>query len=249
MENTEPTFRSAIRDASSSGAFEVLTAFGERVSDEPEALEQGLRRMARGLQENLGVRALAVKAATQSGEFSITEGEIDGGSAVEFPIIRGKILLGTISAYLDKPEHLGEVRAGALRAAAAMASLAISAADTSETVAQQAAQGSVVQLASEALGTILEENQLYQTVLMLTLELINSSAGAVFFGNDVMVSVGLEDQEERRRALRRVMFPDRKPWMGRVGNVHALGTRIGRSGEAIFLFRESGLIPLPRASL
>ncbi len=33
-------------------------------------------------------------------------------------------------------------------------------------------------------------------------------------------------------------FPDRKPWMGRVSNRHALGVRIGRSGGAIFLFRE-----------
>ncbi len=177
----------------------MLTAFGQLVSDDLGALEQGLRRMARGLKENLSLRALAVKATTLSGELSITEGEIDGGSAVEFPIIRGKMLLGTISAYLDEPERLGEVRASALRAAAAVTSLAISVADASESLARQAAQGSVVKLASEALGTILDENQLYRTVLMLTLELLNSSAGVVLLENDGTAS----GSRTRRRGSRR----------------------------------------------
>lgn len=199
MEYTEPTFHSPTWDANPSGAFEVLTTFGELVSDAPGALEQGLRRMARGLKENLSLRALAVKATTLSGELSITEGEIDGGSAVEFPIIRGKMLLGTISAYLDEPERLGEVRASALRAAAAVTSLAISVADASESLARQAAQGSVVKLASEALGTILDENQLYRTVLMLTLELLNSSAGVVLLENDGTAS----GSRTRRRGSRR----------------------------------------------
>ncbi|MDQ3637334.1 MAG: HD domain-containing protein, partial [Actinomycetota bacterium] len=129
--------------------------------------------------------------------------------------------------------------AGALRAAAAVASLAISAADASEAAARQAAQGSVVQLASEAMGTVLDENRLYRTVLVLTLELLDSSAGTVFVENDGAVSIEFEDQEEKLQALRRVALPERKPWTGRVGNGHALGTRIGRSGGAIFLFRES----------
>ena len=234
----EPTFRSTTWDASYLGAFEVLTAFGGLISDDPGALAQGLRRIAHGLQENLGVRALAVKAVTEAGELYITEGDTDSRSAVEFPILRGKMLVGTVSAFLDENEHLGEVRAGALRTAAAMASLAISAADASKTVSRQAAQGSVVQLVSEALGTILDESQLYRTVLMLTLELLSSSAGAVFLDNDDVVSVGFEDREERLQALRRMTFLDSKPWMGRVGNGHVLATRIGRSGGAIFLFRE-----------
>ncbi len=238
MEYTEPTFHSPTWDANPSGAFEVLTTFGELVSDAPGALEQGLRRMARGLKENLSLRALAVKATTRSGELYITEGETGGGSAVEFPILRGKMLIGRISAFLDESQHLGEVRAGALRTAAAVASLAISAADASETVARQAAQGSVVQLASEALGTILDENQVYQTVLLLTLELLNSSAGVVFLESEEPVSVGFDNQEERLQALRQITFLDRKPWVGRVGNGHALGTQIGRSGGAIFLLRE-----------
>ena len=97
--------------------------------------------MARGLRQNLGVWALAVKAATRSGEISITEVETDGGSAVEFRILRGKMLVGRISAFLDEPEHPDEVRAGALHAAAGVASLAISAVDASETMSARRRRG------------------------------------------------------------------------------------------------------------
>lgn len=234
----QPTSRSVIQEVSPSRTFEVLTAFAEQASDDPEALEQALRRMTLGLRETLGVQALAMKGVTQLGNLSIIEGETDGRSAVEFPILRGKMCLGTISAFMDEDEHLDEVRANALRTAAAVASLAIFTLDASETVARQAAQGSVVQLASEAMGTILDENQLYRTVLVLTLELLSSSAGAVFLENDGEVSIGFEDQEERLQALRQVALSDRKPWMGHIGNGHTLGVRIGRSGGAIFLFRE-----------
>ena len=197
-----------------------------------------MRRMARGLRESLGIQALGVRAITKAKELHVLEGEPGNRVAVDFPITRGKMLVGRISAFQDENERLDEACADALRSAAGVVALAISAVDASESAARQAAQGSVVQLASEALGTILDEDRLYRTVLALTLELLNSSSGVVFLEGQEPVSAGFEARDEGFQALRRVEFPDRKPWMGRVGNCHALGTRIGRSEGAIFLLRE-----------
>jgi putative nucleotidyltransferase with HDIG domain len=228
-------------DTELSGVFEVLAEIGERVADEPAGLQRHLEDMARGLRENLGFRALSISVGARSGDLFAADGEPSGRPAVEVPVRRGKMLLGEILAFPGGPGRSSEARiVSALRMAAAVASLAVSAADASVVAAERAAQGNVVQLASEVLGRTLDEGRLYRTVLVLALELLRSSAGVVFLdGGEVAASVGFEGHEERLRLIGEVNLSGGQPWLGRVGGGHALGVRVGRSGGSVFLFREA----------
>ena len=60
---------------------------------------------------------------------------------------------------------------------ATVVGLALDSAHARELATQRAAHGSAVQIASEALGTILGERELYRTVLVLTLEYSKPQAG------------------------------------------------------------------------
>ncbi|CAA9428543.1 MAG: Response regulator [uncultured Rubrobacteraceae bacterium] len=96
----------------------------------------------------------------------------------------------------------------------------------------------MVQIASEALGTITNERELYKTVLVLTLELLDASGGAVLVEGEDVVSFGLNDSGETLAALETVRIKGRVPWVGRLGQHHALGVGFGRADGAVFLVRE-----------
>ena len=106
---------------------------------------------------------------------------------------------------------------------AAVVGLALDAAHARELAARRAAHGSAVRIASEALGTILDERELYRTVLVLTLELLEASGGAVLLGGDDVVSLGFEGAEETLAELGRVRPEGRSPWMVRLGGYHVVG--------------------------
>lgn len=110
------------------------------------------------------------------------------------------------------------------------------AAHAREVASVRAAHGSLVQLASEALGTITDEDQVHKTVLVLTLELLEATGGIVFLEDGDIVSIG--EIGESVRELEQVETPARKPWIGRVGRFHALGVPVGRSGGSLFVVRK-----------
>lgn len=216
------------------GVFGLLAGVGEGVVAEPENLEGALRDMVGGLRGLLGLRALSLSACIGEGrEISATSG-IAGGAGAKFPIFRGKTRVGALLVY---PGALDDVQREALRAAVGVAALALDAAHAREIAAQKTAQGSVVQIASEALGVIKEEQDLYRTVLVLTLELLDASGGAILLGNGDVVSLGFEVSEGSLEALREVRFVGRSPWMGRIGGNHLLGVGLGDDEGAVFLAR------------
>lgn len=218
------------------GVFGLLAGVGEEIVAEPENLEGALRKMVDGLRDTLGLRAISISASVGEGRrISATSG-MTGGTAAEFPILRGKTPIGTFCAY---PDALDNGQREALRAAASVAALALDAAHAREVAAQKTAQGSLVQIASEALGVITEEKDLYRTVLVLTLELLDASGGAILLGDGGMVSLGFEGSEGTLEALRGVRRLGRSPWMSRMGGYHLLGVGIGNDEGAVFLARST----------
>ena len=222
----------------SPGLLGVIAAFGEEVAAEPENLEGALRRLAAGLREALGLTAVAFSISSAEGRKVFASGDdVTGGVTTEFPIARGKIPVGTLRGYATKRGgDPGAAAREALRAAAGAAALALDAAHARELAARRAAQGSVVQIASEALGAIVEEEQLYRTVLVLTLELLGASGGAILLDDGSAVSLGLEGDQHRLAALREEMaLRDGSPRMGRLAGCHTLG--VWFEGGAVFLLR------------
>jgi hypothetical protein len=216
------------------GVFGLLASVGEIVA-EPENLEGALRKMVDGLRDTLGLRAISISASFGEGRrISATSG-MTSETAAEFPILRGKTLIGTFCAY---PDTLDNGQREALRAAAGIAA-AHDAAHAGEVAAQKTAQGSLVQIASEALDVITEEKDLYRTVLVLTLELLDASGGAILLGDGGMVSLGFEGSEGTLEALRGVRRLGRSPWMSRMGGYHLLGVGIGNDEGAVFLARST----------
>lgn len=216
----------------------VISAFGEEVAAEPENLDGALRKMAAGLRETLVLGAVVFSISSGGGrKVFASGGVVAGGDANEFAITRGKMPVGTLRAYAR--ERGGVVDAAAreaLRASAGAAALALDAAHARDLASQRAAQGSVVQIASEALGAIVEEDQLYKTVLVLTLELLGASGGAILLDDGAAVSLGLEGGEHRLAAMREEMaLRDGNPRIGRLGASHTLG--VGFDGGAVFLLR------------
>ena len=211
----------------------VLAGVGEDVVAEPENLEGALCRLVEGLRGLLGLRALSLSASVGEGREVSAASGIAGGASFELPIRRGKTRVGALLAY---PGELGNGQKEVLRAAAGVAALALDAAHAREVAAQKTAQGSVVQIASEALGVIKEEKDLYRTVLVLTLELLDASGGAILLGEGGVVSLGFEGSEETLEALREIRFVGRSPWIGRMGGYHLVGIGLG-DGGAVFLAR------------
>ncbi len=213
----------------------VLAGMAEDIVAEPENLEGALRNMIEGLRGLLGLRALSLSASFGEGrEVSAKSGTADG-TAFEIPLYRGKLRVGALLAYPDVPADGCRT---ALRTAAGVAALALAAAHAREVAAQKKAQGSVVQIASEALGVIKEEKDLYRTVLVLTLELLDASDGAILAGDGGVVSLGFEGLEEMLVALREIRFEGRIPWIGRIGGYHLLGVEFGGGDAgAVFLAR------------
>lgn len=216
------------------GVLGLLAGVGEEIVAEPENLEGALRKMVNGLRDALGLRALSLSASVGEGRgISATSG-MAGGMAAEFPILRGKTRVGAFRAY---PDALDNGQREVLRAAVGVAALALAAAHAREVAAQKTAQGSLVQIASEALGVITEEKDLYRTVLVLTLELLDASGGAILLGDGGVVSLGFEGSEGTLEALRKVRHLGRSPWMSRIGGYHLLGVGLGNDEGAVFLAR------------
>ena len=216
-----------------SGLIRLIGRFGEEVSAEPEHLEVKLRELAAGLADVLGLGAVDLEVEI-SERRRVSVGGRSPGVTEKFPIMRGKIRVGEIFAGAEEP--LTEEQADGLRVAAASCALAVDAARAREAASVRAAHGSLVQLASEALGTILDEEQLHKTVLVLTLELLEATGGIFFREDGGVVSLG--DIGEGARDLEEIEVPTRKPWIGRAGRFHALGVPVGRSGGALFVVRE-----------
>lgn len=224
---------------SGTGLIGVLGDIGERMAAGNGSLEQVLEEMARGLRETLGVGGVSIKAMIRgTKEVRVREGGVESGGEVVFPISSGYASSGRLSVFPKAGERLDEAQAAGLRAAASVAALAVSNAAAREIVIAQKVNLSAVQLASEALGAVLDEERLYSTVLLLTLELLSSTAGVVLPGERAATAVGFDGRDAALRALERRELDGRKAWLGRVEGGGAIGARIGSSGGSIFLFRE-----------
>ncbi len=224
---------------------EVLAEAGEGISEDPETYKDELCRVVAALRDLFGLAAVELRVTVgESQPLLATDGPAPEESPdVEVRILRGKMKVGSLSAYLPDPDFRSADRvppgiSAALRAAAAFCALAVGGAHAREVASVRAAQGSMVQVASEALGSIQDEAQLYKTVLALSLELLDATEAAVVTENEAAICTtgGCNDVLE---ALRAVSFQGRRPHFGRAGGYHALGVPIGRSGGALFLLRES----------
>ncbi|MGI8865111.1 MAG: HD-GYP domain-containing protein [Rubrobacteraceae bacterium] len=157
--------------------------------------------------------------------------------AEEFPLMRGKIQTGMLWGSLNDGESLDAEQFVGMRAVAGFCSLVLEGARARELAAVRAAHGSMVQLASEALRKILEEDRLYKSVLVLTLELMDASGGAVLLEDGEGVTAG--DIGEDPAEYRGITLSKKKPWIGSLGGRHAVGIPVGRESGALFLVRES----------
>ncbi len=221
----------------SEGLLGLLAEVGERITAKPEDPLSGLREIAPELRSLLGLGFVSLVARPTTGqEVSVSEGVPNRDTLVEIPIMRGKIQLGTLSACPLGDESLDEERLAGLRAAASFCALAVNNARAQDLAATRAAHGSVTQIASEALGSILDEEQLYKTVLLLVLELLDASGGVILL-EDRTVCMG--DGGQSLGNLREVSQKGRGPWADHVGDHYFLGTSLSRSGGAIFLVRKT----------
>jgi putative nucleotidyltransferase with HDIG domain len=221
----------------SKSLFEFLSEVGERITAESEDPLEELQEMAPGLRSLLRLGFIGLRAELSAEkEILVEEGVLDRGTVVEVPIMRGKIRLGALSAGPLEDEELDEQQFRGLKAAASFCALALNTAYAQDLAAVRAAHGSVVQIASEALGNILDEERLYDTVLLLTLELLGASGGVIILENDRVASAG--DVEESLEELLKLQRQGKGPWMGQVGGRYFLGAPVGRSGARIFLVRE-----------
>ena len=242
MQQSEHT-RDHTTEKTGSGLLGLISRFGEEVCAEPEHLESKLEEMVSGVAEVLGLRYVGLSVEiSEKRRISVEIGEQSRDGSEKFPVMRGKVRVGELfasagaSANSDGGEPLTEEQADGLRAAAASCALAVDAAHAREVASVRAAHGSLVQLASEALGTITDEDQVHKTVLILTLELLEATGGIVFLEDGDVVSIG--EIGESVRELEQVETPARKPWIGRVGRFHALGVPVGRSAGSLFVVRK-----------
>lgn len=234
-----PRAETPYESLSYTGLIGVLGEMGERMAAGRGSLEQALGEMARGLRGSLGLGGVSIRVTlggkkeihVREGDDTKTDGE------VVFPVSSGYASAGWLSASPRAGDRLDESRAACLRAAASVAAPAASNAAARETVAAQKVNLSAVQLASEALGSVLDEERLYSTVLLLTLELLDSTAGVVFPSGRGATAIGFEDDGPALRALEWQGAEGRRAWRGRVEGGGAVGAGIGRSGGNIFLFR------------
>ena len=220
------------------GLMEALVGAGRGVSSDPEEAEVELQRVSetRGL---LGLGHVRIAARiSEHLSIDVEEGIPWPCGSLEEPITRGELQVGVLSASSREPAApLAEDQLIGLRAVVSYCALIVEAAHARGLAATRAAQSSIVQLASEALGTILEEDRLVETVLVLSLDLLGASGGAILLGGKVVASLGLD--EEALAALGRMQKVGRKSWTGRVGPLRALGVPVGADG-AFFLLRKDG---------
>lgn len=210
----------------------AVSGLAGKIAAEPETLETGLQEAATSLKEELDLGALAIEFRVSGEELRVSAGEA-GGDPLELPILRGKLNVGRMLVFPD--EIPGGVR-DMLATVADVLSLAISTAEAHFMAARRSAQTSIVQLASDALSRTLDEAQIYQTVLTLALELLDSEAGAIFIDGEPVSYVGFAEIPETLESLKRLEHPDRKGWRGRVREGYAEGVPLGGSGGSLFLF-------------
>lgn len=220
------------------GALAVVSELARRVAAEPGSLEEGLRETARGLTEELGLGALVLEVSVGGDEIRVSAGEAeDGPEPLEVPILRDRLEVGRILAFAgsgEASEDIGDV----LVPVADVLSLAVSTAEADTIAARRAAQGSIVQLASEALSRTLEEGEIHRTVLALAIELLDSRAGAVFTGGgDPAVAAGFAAFPQALEALGSLGRPNRGGWRGQIEGGYAVGVSFGKQEGSIFLFR------------
>jgi putative nucleotidyltransferase with HDIG domain len=220
--------------AASSHALTAVSDLARRVAAKPETLETGLQEAAASLKEDLGLEALAIEYRVGGEELRVSAGE-DRGESLELPILRDELTVGRILVF---PCEIASGVHNVLASVTDLLSLAISTAEAHFLAARRSAQTSIVQLASDALSRTLDEAQIYQTVLTLTLELLDSEAGVVFIDGEPVSSVGFAEIPETLDSLKRLEHPGRKGWRGRVREGCAQGVPLGRSEGSLFLFRD-----------
>ena len=217
-----------------------LAEASEGISDDLDGFEAVLEDMISEARHYLDLDGIGLRA-------SVSERiEVRGGDstearmsqeAEEFPLMRGKIQTGMLWGSRGDGEPLGAEQFVGMRAVAGFCSLVVERARARELAAVRAAHGSMGQIASEALGKILDEDRLYKTVLVLTLELMDASGGAVLLEDGEVVIAG--DIGEDPAEYREITLSKKKPWIGNLGGRHAVGIPVGREGGAFFLVRES----------
>jgi putative nucleotidyltransferase with HDIG domain len=217
-----------------SHALAAVSGLARRVAAEPETLETGLQEVAASLKEDLGLEALAVECRVEGEELRVSAGEA-WSEPLDLPILRDELTVGRILVF---PYEVASGVREVLASVTDLLSLAISTAEAHFLAARRSAQTSIVQLASDALSRTLDEERVYQTVLTLALELLDSEAGAVFIDGEPVSSVGFEEIPETLESLRRLEPPGRKGWRGRVREGYAQGVPLGRSEGSLFLFRD-----------
>lgn len=238
---------------SQSGALAAAAELARQVAAEPGVLREGLRETTRFLVSELDLTSLVLEVRIGSEWIRVSAGATDGGpEPLEVPVLRDKLKVGRMLASLSQAETPGyslengedkEVREvhevqEALTPVADVISLAVSTAEAQAVAAQRASQGSVVQLASEALSRTFDEYQIHRTVLSLAIELFDSRAGMVSTGEgDLDVNVGFEDSPEALEALGEAE-PSRKGWRGQVKGGYAVGVTFSKQEGSIFLFRD-----------
>lgn len=222
------------------GLLGMLAGSAERVSAAPERAEAELRGVVSGTRALLGLGRVVLKAEiSERRGIEVEEGEaVLGAAEEEVRIVRGATPVGALLGFPSGPgaSFSGEQLLG-LRVAASWCALVVGAAHARDLAAARAAHVGAVQIASEALGSILEEGRIYKTVLVLTLELLEASGGAVFFGGEPAATLGFDDDEETVAEFGRLEIRGRKPFLGKVGRYHAMGVPVGRDG-AFFTVRE-----------
>ena len=217
----------------------ALAGSAERISAEPARLEGEFEAVVSTARRSLRLDEIGLWAEV-SERITIRSGDATKirtpPGAREFPLMRGKVQVGALWAFGEDGDALDGEQVVGLRALAGFCSVAVEAARARELAAVRAAHGSLVQLASEALGKILDEDRLYKTVLVLTLELMDATGGAVLLEDGSVVGAGDigEDPE-----IFEVELSRRRPWIGRLGAHHAVGIPVGREGGALFLVRDS----------
>ncbi|WP_152670610.1 HD-GYP domain-containing protein [Rubrobacter aplysinae] len=228
--------------ASRPSALAVASDLARRVAAEPENLGDGLADTARSLTQALDLDALVIEARVGGEEIRVSSGEeTRQARPPEVPILRDKVRVGRMLFYTDRESAEPGVREELLPVADVL-SLAVSTAEAHSTAARRSAQASVVQLASEALSRTLDEEEIYRAVLTLTIELLDSRAGAVLDGDgEPVASAGFEDFPEALDELVGLGPPGRRGWQGRIEGGCAAGVPFGGQNQqagSVLLFRE-----------
>jgi len=218
------------------GLMQILAQAGEQVSSDPEGVEERLRGVVSNAHGSLGLGYLRLEAnVSEDLRVEVEEGCAARGAAFEEPLVRGSIRIGVLSAASSGPgAALSEDQLLGLRAVAGCCALIVDAAQARTLAATRTAQSGAVQLASEAMGNILNEDRLYNTVLVLTLELLDACGGAVLVGGEVVASLGLDGG--LLLGLQWASTVEPESWPRRLGDLHALGAPVGADGT-LFLFR------------